>query len=250
MPPIRATIWNEFVHEKTRPEVGRLYPDGLHRVIAAGLAARLGAAVEVHWATLEEPEHGLMPAVLAATDVLFWWGHGHHQRVADAVVERVQRRVWEGMGLVVLHSGHNSKIFRRLMGTSCMLRWRDVGERERVWIVAPSHPIAEGLGGEYFEIPLGEMYGEYFDIPPPDELIFVSWFAGGEVFRSGCTFRRGKGKIFYFSPGHETFPIYHDANVQRVLANAALWAAPSGAAYHGAGREIPRPLEPPARPKG
>ncbi len=244
MSPIRVTLWNEFVNEKSKPGVRRHYPDGLHRVIANGLQRSLGSAVETGCATLDESEHGLTEAVLAATDVLFWWGHTAHDRVADAVVERVLRRVWEGMGLVVLHSGHMSKIFRRLMGTSCMLRWRDIGERERVWIVNPSHPIATGLEGEYFELPQGEMYGEFFDIPPPDELIFISWFAGGEVFRSGCTFRRGKGKIFYFSPGHETFPIYHDANVQRVLANAALWAAPTGSPYHGQGRQIAKPIEP------
>ena len=253
MPPIRATIWNEFVHEKTKPEVGRIYPEGLHRVIAAGLTGRLRAGVEVRSATLDEPEHGLTPAALAATDVLFWWGHGHHDRVADAVVERVQRRVWEGMGLVVLHSGAHVENLPPAgsMEQAARCAWRDAGERVTgVGRRFPSHPIAAGLQGEYFEIPQSEMYGEYFDIPAPEELIFVSWFAGGEVFRSGCTFHRGKGKIFYFSPGHETFPIYHDANVQRVLANATLWAAPSGSAYHGEGREIAKPIETIGRPKG
>ena len=244
MSPIRITVWNEFLHEKTKPEVRQVYPAGIHAVIAAALAARLGAAAEVRIATLDEPEHGLADAALAATDVLFWWGHGAHEQVADAVVERVQRRVWEGMGLIVLHSGHASKIFRRLMGTGCMLRWREAGEKERLWVLAPWHPIAAGLTGEYFELPHSEMNGEYFDIPPPDELVFVSWFAGGEVFRSGCTFHRGRGKFFYFSPGHETYSIYHDPNIQRILANAALWAAASGSAYRSEGREIPKPLEP------
>ena len=89
---------------------------------------------------------------------------------------------------------------------------------ERVWVVLPSHPIAQGLP-PYFEVPQSEMYGEPFDIPAPDELLFLSWFSGGEVFRSGCTFRRGRGRIFFFGPGHETFPIYHDPHVRRVIAN-------------------------------
>ena len=113
------------------------------------------------------------------------------------------------MGLIVLHSAHLSKIFRRLMGTRCNLRWREADDRELVWTVAPQHPIAAGVPHPIV-IPKHEMYGEYFDIPPPDELVFVSSFTGGEVFRSGCCFRRGKGRVFYFSPGHETYPIYHD----------------------------------------
>jgi trehalose utilization protein len=184
--------------------------------------------------------------VIAETDVLTWWGHAAHERVSDAVVERVQRRVWNGMGLLVMHSGHNSKIFRRLMGTSCMLRWREAAERERVWTVHPGHPLTAGLTEESFEIPQTEMYGEFFDIPAPDELIFVSWYEGGEVFRSGCTFRRGKGKIFYFAPGHETFPIYHHPQVQRILAGPVrrpvLW---TGAKYPCPAP--PDPGDPPGR---
>ncbi|MBM4004622.1 MAG: trehalose utilization protein ThuA [Planctomycetes bacterium] len=241
---VRVTIWNEFVHERLVPQVAAIYPQGIHATIAAALREALGDTVELRTATLDQPEHGLDPATLDATDVLLWWGHAAHDRVDDSVVERVQRRVWEGMGLIALHSAHNSKIFRRLMGTSCMLRWREAGERERLWVVDPSHPIAEGLTSEFFELRHTEMYGEFFDIPPPDEIIFISWFEGGEVFRSGCTFRRGKGKIFYFRPGHETFPIYHDPNVQRVLANGVGWAAPSGAAYFGKGRNIAEPLSP------
>lgn len=241
---MRITVWNEFVHERESKAVAAIYPRGIHGAIAELLAEHLGPDALIRTATLEEPEHGLTDEVLAATDVLTWWGHAAHARVADAVVERVQQRVWEGMGLVVLHSAHLSKIFCRLMGTSCKLRWREAGERERLWIVNPSHPIADGLEGEFFELPHTEMYGEFFDIPPPDELVFISWFEGGEVFRSGCTFRRGKGKIFYFRPGHETFPIYHDANVRRVVANAVRWAAPSGSPYFGKGRRIEPPLSP------
>ena len=227
---INVIVWNEYQHELENESVRAIYPDGLHATIAQALQAtpalNPGALpLHVSTATQAEPEHGLSEARLAATDVLVWWGHKAHGDVDDAVVDRVQRRVLEGMGLIVLHSGHFSKIFRRLMGTNCSLKWREADEKERVWVVERSHPIAAGLG-EYFELPNEEMYGERFDIPTPDELVFISWFEGGEVFRSGCCWQRGHGRVFYFRPGHEAYPTYHDANVQRVLANAVQWAAP------------------------
>jgi trehalose utilization protein len=221
----RVTVWNEYRQERSDADVRAVYPDGIHAPIADALRA---AGFEVRVATLDEPEHGLTDEVLAATDVLTWWGHAAHDAVMDAIVERVQRRVLDGMGLIVLHSGHHSKLFRRLMGTSGNLKWRESGERERLWVVDPSHPIARGLG-DSFLIEHEEMYGEYFDIPAPDQLVFVSWFAGGEVFRSGCCFARGRGRIFYFRPGHETHPTYFQPEVQRVIVNAASWASgPAG----------------------
>jgi len=220
---IRVTVWNENRHEKTDKRVAEVYPKGIHGAIADFLSQE--PDIEVRTATLDEPEHGLTKEVLDSTDVLIWWGHMAHHEVQDEVVDRVYQRVLNGMGLIVLHSGHFSKIFRKLMGTSCDLKWREAGEKERIWVVEPGHPIAEGLG-EYFEIPHTEMYGERFDIPAPDTLVFISWFAGGEVFRSGCCYHRGKGKIFYFRPGHETFPIFYQPEVQRVIKNAVKWAAP------------------------
>ena len=174
-------------------------------------------------ATLQEPEHGCTEERLAETDVLVWWGHAAHDKVDDAIVERIAARVWEGMGLIVLHSGHFSKIFKRLMGAPCALHWREAGERERLWVVNPGHPIAKGLP-PYFELEYEEMYGEPFSVPEPLETVFVSWFQGGEVFRSGLTYRRGAGNIFYFRPGHETYPTYHDKTVGQVLRNAVNWA--------------------------
>lgn len=241
---IRITVWNEFVHEKTNPAVTKIYPDGIHTTIAAGLRQSLGETVSVRTATLDEPEHGLSDEVLSSTDVMLWWGHAAHDKVDDSIVAKVQRRVLEGMGLLVLHSGHLSKIFRALMGTTCMLRWREAGECERLWIVSPGHPLVEGIEDEYFELPATEMYGEFFDIPQPDELVMISWFEGGEVFRSGCTFRRGKGKIFYFRPGHETYPIYHNTQVQRILANGVRWAQPTSGPVRLDGRNITEPLSP------
>lgn len=219
--PIRTVVWNEFLHEKENATVREVYPDGIHEMIARAL--REDGDLEVSTATLEEPEHGLPQSRLDQTDVLLWWGHKAHGRVEDAIVERVAQRVHEGMGLLVLHSGHFSKIFKRLMGTPCSLRWREAGERARLWVINPSHPITQGVDTA-IELANSEMYGEPFLVPEPLETVFVSWFEGGEVFRSGLTYQRGAGRIFYFEPGHETYPIYHDANVQRVLRNAVRWA--------------------------
>ena len=235
---IRVTVWNENIHEKTNEKVAGIYPKGIHGAIAEGIAQE---GFRIRTATMEQPEHGLTEDVLNVTDVLIWWGHRAHKDVSDDVVDRVHARVLQGMGLIVLHSGHFSKIFKKLMGTTCNLKWREAGDKERIWVVDPAHPIAEGLG-PYFEIPHEEMYGEHFDIPAPDELVFISWFEGGEVFRSGCAYHRGQGKVFYFRPGHETYPTYHDPNVLRVIANAVKWAAPRHGARPVYGNV--QPLEP------
>jgi trehalose utilization protein len=238
-PIVRVTVWGEFRHEKKNPKVSAIYPHGMHQTIAAALGRHSDFAVRT--ATLDEPEHGLTDAVLDQTDVLTWWGHMAHADVSDAVVAKVRTRVLEGMGLIVLHSGHYSKIFKCLMGDTCSLSWRESTDKERLWNVFPSHPITQGIG-PYFELPSEEMYGEPFGIPAPDELIFISWFTGGEVFRSGATWHRGHGKIFYFRPGHETYPTYHHPQVQRVLANAVQWAH-SGVRIKDSCLNMP-PLEP------
>jgi trehalose utilization protein len=220
---IKVTVWNENRHEQKNPFVKEVYPEGIHGTIAAFLQKN---GLDVTTATIDEPDHGLTDDVLNATEVLLWWGHIAHEEVSDDIVAKVQQRVLDGMGLIVLHSGHFSKIFKKLMGTSCDLKWREADEKERLWVVNPSHPIVEGVG-EYIEIEKEEMYGEHFDIPAPDELVFMGWFEGGEVFRSGCTYRRGKGKVFYFQPGHETYPTYYHSDIQRVLVNAVHWAKPT-----------------------
>src|SRR5688500_2458785 len=220
---IRVTVWNEYRHEREDERYRSVYPNGIHGAIADGLVA--SADLTVRTATLDEPENGLPEDVLMDTDVLIWWGHKAHEEVSDETVNRVQARVLHGMGLVVLHSGHFSKVFKRLMGTSCNLIWRVADEVERVWVVAPSHPIAAGLD-RYIELEQEEMYGEFFDVPPPDELVFLSWFPGGEVFRSGCCYTRGSGKIFYFRPGHESYPTFYNPDVRKVIDNAVRWAAP------------------------
>ncbi|WP_304222480.1 ThuA domain-containing protein [Gracilinema caldarium] len=224
--PIRAVIWNEFIHEQEHEAIRKIYPKGIHQVIAEALEKTGNFSVST--ATLDQPEHGLSKELLENTQVLYWWGHIAHDKVQNEIVERVKQRVLEGMGLVVLHSGHYSKIFRSLMGTTCSLKWREAAEKERIWVIEPSHPIAQDLPvneGGYFEIPHEEMYGERFEIPVPDELVFVSWFQGGEVFRSGCCWNRGAGRIFYFRPGHESYPTYYNTAVQKILVNAGYWAA-------------------------
>ena len=218
--PVRVLVWNEHRHERQNPAVAAIYPDGIHGTIAGALR---DGGLEVRTGTLDEPQQGL--ADLDWADVLVWWGHLAHDEVADDAVDRIQARVLGGMGLIALHSAHYSRPFKRLMGTSCALKWREADDRERLWVVAPDHPIAAGLG-EYVEIEREEMYGEFFDVPAPDSLVLVSWFTGGEVFRSGAAYTRGRGRIFYFRPGHETSPTYHHPDVRRVILNAARWAAP------------------------
>jgi len=220
---IRVTIWNENIHEKQESTVAGIYPEGIHGALAKSLAA---PDLIIRTATLEAPEHGLTQEMLSATDVLLWWGHVAHNRVDDVIVDRVQQRVWEGMGILILHSGHMSKIFRLLNGTSGKLHWREANERERLWTIDPAHPIAAGIP-EHFELPNEEMYGEPFMIAGDAHLIFLSWFEGGEVFRSGFTLQRGFGRMFYFRPGHEAFPTYYDEHVLKVLANGIRWLKPT-----------------------
>ena len=233
---INVTVWGENVHEKKHPHIAKIYPRGMHETIAEAL--RECNDLEVRTATLDMPEHGLTEEVLEKTDVLTWWGHCAHGDVDDKIVDRVQTRVLQGMGLVVLHSGHYSKIFKRLLGTTCSLTWREAGEKERIWVCNPGHPIAQGID-RYFEIPEEEMYGEPFGIANPDEIIFLSWFEGGEAFRSGCTWKRGNGKIFYFRPGHESYPTYHNKDVRRVIQNGVHWVRPEGSRWMDACPNVP-----------
>ena len=227
MKKIKVTIWNEFLHERGEGKVAdtirKFYPDGIHAYLKEALAAD---DLEIRAVSLDQPAQGLPDELLNDTDVLMWWGHVAHDKVCDEPVAKIAERVRYGMGLIVLHSGHLSKIFRTLMGTRCRLHWRECGEKERLWVVAPEHPVAKGIP-ETFVIPNSEMYGERFDIPDDGKIVFMSWYEGGNVFRSGVAFQRDSGKIFYFSPGHEAYPIYHDSNIQKILANAIRWAAPA-----------------------
>ena len=218
---IRVTVWGENVHEQKNKAVAEVYPLTMHGTIAAAL--NKDPAFKATSVTLQDPEHGLSVEKIAETDVLIWWGHAAHGQVDDKIVERVCDAVWGGMGVIFLHSAHFAKPFKRLMGAPCNLTWREAGERERLWVASRQHPITQGLP-DHFELENEEMYGEPFGVPEPLETVFISWFQGGEVFRSGLTYKRGAGNIFYFRPGHETYPTYHDANVQKVISNAVKWA--------------------------
>ncbi len=238
---IKVTVWNEYIHEKQNSVVGEIYPEGMHSVIAQKLSET--GDFNIRTATLDQEQHGLTEEVLEKTDVLIWWGHMAHGKVSDEVVKRVHESVLKGMGFIALHSAHHSKIFKKLMGTTCNLRWREAGEKERIWVVEPGHPIAQGLG-EYFELEHEEMYGERFDVPSPEMLVFMGWFQGGEVFRSGCCYTRGLGRIFYFQPGHESYPVFHDKNVIKVIGNSVKWACPSVRTRQFDCPNIKEPLEP------
>lgn len=238
---IRVTVWNEYRHEIHDEAIAKVYPEGIHGCIASFLEQQ---GFDIRTATLDQNENGLTEEVLNNTDVLIWWGHMAHGEVLDSVVDRVQKRILGGMGLIVLHSGHASKIMQRLCGTaSDLLKWREMGEKEILWVMDPSHPIAQGCD-EKIIIPHEEMYGEPFNIPKPDDIVFMSWFEGGEIFRSGVTFKRGRGKIFYFRPGHESFPIYFMPEIQHIITNAVNWAAPSPAMPAQAVGHTPTPILP------
>ena len=223
---INVTVWNEYRHELRDKHVGEVYPEGIHGAIAGFL--KNNEDFQVRTAYLDLPEHGLTDDVLNNTDVLIWWGHMAHAEVSDAIVEKVYDRVIEGMGMIFLHSAHASKLFQKLNGTKTgNLSWRDHGgELERLFTVNPGHRIMNGLP-DYFEVPKTEMYGEYFDIAHGAELITISWFPGGEVFRSAFTFSRGKGRIFYLKPGHEEYPIYYQKEIQQMIINGIYYVAPN-----------------------
>ena len=221
---IKVLVWNEYLDEQKRPEVASVYPEGLHKTIAAFLNddKEISASVSV----ISDSEQGLTEELLDNTDVLLWWGHTHHDEVQDHLVRRIIDRVQRGMGIIFLHSAHKSKPFMGLLGTSGYLGWREADEKSRVWTAAPAHPIAAGIP-QQFLLEKEEMYSEPFGIPEPDATVFISWFEGGNVFRSGVTFQREYGRIFYFQPGHETFPSYHNTHVQKIINNAVKWARPT-----------------------
>ena len=219
---IRVTVWNEYVHEREYEDIKKIYPEGIHGCIAGFLEKE--EDISVGCATLDMPEHGLSEDVLENTDVLIWWSHARQDEVSDEVVERVCDHIRRGMGFVALHSAHYSKVCRKILGTSMTLSWKN-DCHEKLWCVNPAHPISEGVP-TCIDIPLEEMYGEPFGIPKPDDVIFVGWFDSGHVFRSGVTFTKENGKIFYFQCGHESYPIYHVTEIQRIIINAVRWARP------------------------
>lgn len=222
---INVLVWAE---DRPLPE----HEERMRKIYPRGIEGRIGEIllsdkdIRVRTATMQDQDQGFGAEFLKWADVLVLWSHKNWRELEDKYVEAVCERVLEGMGIVVLHSAHASKIFSKLMGTKTQrLHWRENDEWQRYWVVAPGHPIVQGINEEYFNIPMDETYGEYFDIPQPDELIFLTVSEGGEVFRSGCCWRRGRGRIFYFQAGHETYPVYYQEEVKKVIVNAVKWVA-------------------------
>lgn len=217
---IRVLIYNEFIHEQIHAKAKEVYPDGIHNCIKSQIECD---DIVVDTVTLDEIDT-ITEERLENVDVLIWWGHMAHNKVPDEVAERVKVAVNSGMGFIALHSAHHSKPIKSILGTTGNLTWRDEPDRELVWVVKPHHPIAQGIG-RFIKLDLEEAYGEPFAIPEADELVFIGSFEAGEVFRAGCCFVKG-GKIFYFQPGHETFPTFYNKDVIRVIKNAVYWANP------------------------
>ena len=227
---IHVLVWNEFKHEQVYEDVKNIYPRGIHNAIADFLRCD---DISVRTATLydenceiSDPSCGITKEILDETDVLIWWGHMAHSQVPDEVANLVRDAVLSGMGLIALHSAHHSKPFRYLLGTSCNLCWRENADSELLWVIEPSHPITRGID-RCFRLAHEETYGEPFVIPTPDRLLLIGNYSGGEVFRSGCLYCRGNGKIFYFQPGHESFPTFYQPAVQTIIRNAVRFLAPA-----------------------
>ena len=221
---IRVLVWNEFMHEKTKETVKEIYPAGIHEAIAEFLGNE--DDIEVKTAYLDQENCGITKEILDTTDVIIWWGHMLHDKVPDEIAAMVRDAVLDGMGAIFLHSAHHSKPFKALMGTSCNLAWRESGDSELVWVIDPAHPITRGID-RFFKLEHEETYGEPFVIPNPDKVLFIGSYSGGEVFRSGVLYERGNGKIFYFQPGHETFPTFKVPEVQTIIKNAVRFVAPA-----------------------
>lgn len=225
---INVVIWNEFRHEKRDPAVAQIYPDGIHACIRDFL--KEDDNLNITLAALDDPDQGISDELLNKTDVLFWWGHMAHGEVDDKLVEKIRNRVYAGkMGLIVLHSGHHSKVFRSIVGATGNLSWGR-NQKEVVWNLMPQHPIAAGIP-DHFILKSEELYAEPFYIPQPDQLVFGGWYEDGHIFRSGCCFFRGVGKIFYFQPGHEYCRSFYNPYVQRIIRNAVEWVKPADIGY-------------------
>ncbi|MHB1460735.1 MAG: ThuA domain-containing protein [Armatimonadota bacterium] len=247
----RVLIWDENPPHANKA----LYPNSIRGAIADGLQKmNTTDRLDIKVAHLDEPDQGCPQELLDETDVLLWWGHARHAEVDDAVVERIKDRVHHGgMGLIALHSAHYSKVFKSVMNCTGHLKggWREDNSPERIFVCASNHPIAYGLRD--FTLREEEMYGAPFDVPPAETIVLQSFYpAGGEYFPSGICWTAGDGidpdftsgpgrgvgkgegiaRVFYFRPGHEGNPTYHNTAVRRVIYNATLWCAHQNTSNH------------------
>jgi len=215
---VKALVWSEFTEPKD------VYPKGIHGDIAEYLNA--SGNVEAKVVQLSDPDQGVSQAMLDWADVLLWWGHQKHRDVTDETVQRIVKSVKEGgMGYFAMHSAHYSRGLIAILGTPCGLGSVGDGGAESISVVMPDHPIAKGVSD--FVVPRTEYFGEPFGVPEPEAVVFKSTFEKGDNiwFRSGCCWTVGKGRVFYFRPGHETYPIMRQPEVQKVIYNATLWSA-------------------------
>ena len=217
MGKVKALVWSEFTEPKD------VYPKGIHGDIAAHLNA--GGEVEAKVVQLADPDQGVSDADLEWADVLLWWGHKHHGKVTDETIGRIVKAVKEGgMGYFAIHSAHYSRGLIALLEDKCGLGGVGDGGAETVSVVAPDHPIAKGV--KDFVIPRVEYFIEPFTVPEPEAVVFRSTYEKTDGwFRTGCCWTVGKGRVFYFRPGHETYPIIRQPEVQKCIYNGALWAA-------------------------
>lgn len=221
--PRLVVVWSE----RTAPK--EMYPNDVNAAIAEGLKGLAGW--EVVTANIDEPGQGLGDELLKRTDVLIWWGHKRHQEVKDELVERIVRRVKaEGMGFIALHSSHFARPYRKLMGTACSWgEYKADGTSAKVIVKAPQHPIAQGV--KDFELPKIERYGEPFAVPEPETVVLDGIYkkpdGNTEPGRMGLCWTIGKGRVFYLTPGHETYNDFFRPDIRQILRNAVEWAAPS-----------------------
>ena len=226
----KVVVWSEGsanVDEGSK----KVYPEDINTAIAEGLAPLKARGWEIVKATLGDPDQGISDELLAGTDVLIWWGHKKHGEVKNELVDKIDQRVRDGkMGFIATHSSHFAKPFKKLMGTACS--WGEYvvdGTSVEILVKEPSHPICRGVRS--FKLPKIERYGEPFAVPAPEAVPLDGRYTKPDgktaPARMGLCWAVGKGKVFYFTPGHETYDDYYRPEVRRIFVNAVQWAAPA-----------------------
>jgi len=225
----KVVVWSEGT-ANVDPGSKGIYPQDINTAIADGLKPLEARGWEIVKASLNDPDQGISQALLESTDVLIWWGHKKHGEVKDELVERIAARVNAGqMGFIGTHSAHFSKPLKKLLGTPCS--WGEYvadGTSAEIIVKEPNHPICKGVTN--FKLPKIERYGEPFKCPTPEAVpldgLYTRPDGKTQPGRMGLCWTIGKGKVFYFTPGHETYNDYHRPEVRQIFINAVEWAAP------------------------
>ena len=217
----RVVVWSEGTAPKN------VYPQDINAAIAEGLKPLKGW--DIVTASINDPDQGLPEDMLNSASVLIWWGHQKHGAVSDALVDRIVKRVRDGgMGFIATHSAHYSKPLKAILGTPCGWKYYiDDGARVDLVVKAPSHPIA--LGVKNFTLPHTERYGDPFEVPTPETVVFDGIYTlpngAAENAQQGMVWTVGKGRVFYFQPGHESYPIYFQDEIRHIFRNGVQWCA-------------------------